>query len=208
MNGNGNIKLISLWAERQLPPAEDFKIIYAVDVGEVRAIDSDGNQLFFAAASGDGNIYDNDGSLSAARTVNNNGFLLTINGGDTLIENAGGNSYVANVGNEVVLGGANGVFIDNAVLNLNGSYSGGNDPEIAFNKSVGGTGQLTSLHTAARSWSLPDLDGTLIVGSSEVYTPSNVTPDRSFDADTVVITELADVVGTLIADLQAVGLLQ
>jgi hypothetical protein len=34
------------------------------------------------------------------------------------------------------------------------------------------------------------------------YTPTNVTPDRSFDADTVTITELADVVGTLIADLQ------
>ncbi|KKL66827.1 hypothetical protein LCGC14_2141090 [marine sediment metagenome] len=35
------------------------------------------------------------------------------------------------------------------------------------------------------------------------YTPTNVTPDRSFDADTVAIAELADVVGTLIADLQS-----
>lgn len=40
------------------------------------------------------------------------------------------------------------------------------------------------------------------------YTPSNVTPDRSFDADTVLVAELADVVGTLIADLQLYGLLQ
>lgn len=39
------------------------------------------------------------------------------------------------------------------------------------------------------------------------YTPSNVTPDRSFDADTVLVAELADVVGTLIADLQTIGLL-
>lgn len=39
------------------------------------------------------------------------------------------------------------------------------------------------------------------------YTPSNVTTDRSFDADTVAIAELADVVGTLIADLQALGFL-
>ena len=31
--------------------------------------------------------------------------------------------------------------------------------------------------------------------------------DRSFDADTVAVAELADVVGTLIADLQAVGLI-
>lgn len=37
------------------------------------------------------------------------------------------------------------------------------------------------------------------------YTPTNVTTDRSFDADTVVVAELADVVGTLIADLQSIG---
>jgi len=39
------------------------------------------------------------------------------------------------------------------------------------------------------------------------YTTTNVSTDRSFDADTVAIAELADVVGTLIADLQAYGLL-
>ena len=43
---------------------------------------------------------------------------------------------------------------------------------------------------------------------ASAYTPTNVTTDRSFDADTVVVSELADVVGTLIADLQAYGLLQ
>jgi len=41
----------------------------------------------------------------------------------------------------------------------------------------------------------------------ETYTPSNVTPDRAFDADTVAVAELADVVGTLIEDLQDQGLL-
>lgn len=39
------------------------------------------------------------------------------------------------------------------------------------------------------------------------YTPTNVTTDRAFDADTVAVAELADVVGTLIADLQAAGIL-
>ena len=43
------------------------------------------------------------------------------------------------------------------------------------------------------------------VGQSAAYTPTNVTPDRAFDADTVAVAELADVVGTLIADLQALG---
>lgn len=48
---------------------------------------------------------------------------------------------------------------------------------------------------------LVDFDNT-----QQVYTPTNVTTDRSFDADTVLIAELADVVGTLIADLQTVGI--
>jgi hypothetical protein len=39
--------------------------------------------------------------------------------------------------------------------------------------------------------------------TNAVYTPTNVTPDRAFDADSVVVAELADIVGTLIADLQA-----
>ncbi len=43
--------------------------------------------------------------------------------------------------------------------------------------------------------------------SANAYTPTNVTTDRAFDADTVAVAELADVVGTLIADLKASGLL-
>lgn len=39
------------------------------------------------------------------------------------------------------------------------------------------------------------------------YTPTNVTPDRSYDANSTTTEELADVLGTLIADLQAAGYL-
>lgn len=42
----------------------------------------------------------------------------------------------------------------------------------------------------------------------QTYTETNVTPDRAFDADTVAVAELADVVGTLIVDLRARGLLK
>jgi len=42
---------------------------------------------------------------------------------------------------------------------------------------------------------------------SSAYTPTNVTPDRAFDADAHTTFELADVLGTLIADLQAKGLI-
>ena len=38
------------------------------------------------------------------------------------------------------------------------------------------------------------------------YTPSNVSTDRVFNADATSIDELADVLGTLISDLQAIGL--
>ena len=39
------------------------------------------------------------------------------------------------------------------------------------------------------------------------YTPTNVTPDRSYDANSTSVNELADVLGTLIADLQLRGVL-
>lgn len=44
-------------------------------------------------------------------------------------------------------------------------------------------------------------------GTQQVYTPTNVSTDRAYDADTVVVAELADVVGTLISDLQAKGVI-
>lgn len=45
------------------------------------------------------------------------------------------------------------------------------------------------------------------VAQTAAYTTTNVTPDRSFDADTALIAETNDVLGTLIADLQAAGII-
>lgn len=42
---------------------------------------------------------------------------------------------------------------------------------------------------------------------SSAYTPTNVTTDRTYDANATSIDELADVLGTLIADLQAANIL-
>lgn len=39
------------------------------------------------------------------------------------------------------------------------------------------------------------------------YTPTNVSTDRTYDANATDVNELADVLGTLIADLQAAGIL-
>lgn len=47
------------------------------------------------------------------------------------------------------------------------------------------------------------ISGVGLPATPQTYTASNVTTDRSFDADTVAIAELADIVGTLIADLRA-----
>jgi len=48
--------------------------------------------------------------------------------------------------------------------------------------------------------------GYKIEGSAETYTPSNVVTTRTFDADATTLAEIADVLGTLIADMQAIGL--
>jgi phage baseplate assembly protein gpV len=50
--------------------------------------------------------------------------------------------------------------------------------------------------------------GTAPAAQAAAYTPSNVNADRSYDADATTVAELADVLGTLIADLQTYGLLQ
>jgi hypothetical protein len=54
---------------------------------------------------------------------------------------------------------------------------------------------------------LPNTD-VIFSDSPQTYTPTNVSTDRSYDADSTSTAELADVLGTLIADLQTMGLLQ
>jgi hypothetical protein len=76
--------------------------------------------------------------------------------------------------------------------------------------------------TSARVHVVPELeidgalnhDGTTVglygvtpVVRSAAYTPTNVTTDRSYDANATSMDELADVLGTLVADLQATGII-
>ncbi|MHC4752867.1 MAG: hypothetical protein ACYTFW_23730 [Planctomycetota bacterium] len=44
-------------------------------------------------------------------------------------------------------------------------------------------------------------------GGLQTYTVTNVTTDRTYDANSTTVAELADVLGTLIADFQAAGVL-
>ena len=50
--------------------------------------------------------------------------------------------------------------------------------------------------------------GTVTVGTAPTYTTSNVTTDRTIDADSTSDAEVADVLCTVIADLKAIGLFQ
>lgn len=50
-------------------------------------------------------------------------------------------------------------------------------------------------------------NGNSAVGKSAAYTVTNSSPDRSYDATSTTVNELAQVCAALIADLQSVGLL-
>jgi hypothetical protein len=74
-----------------------------------------------------------------------------------------------------------------------------------FGRNAAGSADVELLRINASDQAL--LAGIWKVIKSAAYTPTNVTTDRSFDADTVTLPELADVVGTMIADQQAAGIL-
>lgn len=48
--------------------------------------------------------------------------------------------------------------------------------------------------------------GGLFTATTQTYTAANVTTDRAFDANSTTLDEVADVLGTLIADLRAKGI--
>lgn len=52
------------------------------------------------------------------------------------------------------------------------------------------------------------ITGTLTVGTAPNYTVTNVTTDRTYDANSTTLDEIADVLGSVIADLTTIGLFQ
>lgn len=67
------------------------------------------------------------------------------------------------------------------------------------------------------TWDASKIDGSgytsvqalkFVMSVQQTYTPTNVTTDRSYDANATTLDEVADVLGTLIADLQTAGLIQ
>lgn len=107
--------------------------------------------------------------------------------------------------------GASMVHQDSGSITLRVAASG------SAGTAINGTGSWTDALTVANDGGVSlssTLDVTGNVGfngqspaSPQTYTPTNVTTDRSYDANSTSTAELADVLGTLIADLQTVGLL-
>jgi hypothetical protein len=67
---------------------------------------------------------------------------------------------------------------------------------------------LTSVIDFEHTGTLLGFYGAAPVVQTAAYTITNVVADRTYDADATSVAELADVLGTLIADLQSYGLLQ
>ena len=67
---------------------------------------------------------------------------------------------------------------------------------------------LTSVLNFEHTGTLLGFYGTAPIVQTAAYTITNVTPDRIYDDNATSVAELADVLGTLIADLTAYGLLQ
>lgn len=107
-------------------------------------------------------LYSADDSLSATRTVDMNTFQLTFNNGDFLVETDSADAYIAAIGDQIVLGGSDHVWVDTGRLQLGGPFTGGT-PEIYWNDGAN-IGQLVSAHTGAVTWTLPDETGVLPVG--------------------------------------------
>jgi hypothetical protein len=83
-----------------------------------------------------------------------------------------------------------GATAGDATLNLNATSTNGS---AIIN--IGSTGGLLGFY------------GATAVVQSAAYTPTNVVTDRAYDANATSLNEVADVLGTLIADLQATGII-
>lgn len=109
------------------------------------------------------------------------------------------------------------IFLDSSdVLHIRNN-SGGDGGPISFD-TLTGSGSAGGFDTSGNfevggSKFKVDPSGAIIklnnitVPLASAYTPTNVTTDRSYDANATTVDELADVLGTLIADLQSLKIL-
>lgn len=107
---------------------------------------------------------------------------------------------------QLVQGTINGAITDNTIIA--GSGTSGCDITRVLETSGGTVGTLFAARNTEEEVGSGAITNKINDQVAEDYTASNVTTDRSFDADTVAVAELADIVGTLVADLAAIGVVR
>jgi hypothetical protein len=180
--------------------------------GEVDIAGGDGLAASGGSAGGNGGrvvIAGGTGGAAGAGAGETAGLPLpcTMAGGSG---GAGSATFVGAFGGNLnLVGGAGG---------LSGGAGGGAGGIVNIQGGGGGSGAadgaITIGTTAASAVSIGKASGTTIgffgaAGSlqSAAYSVTNVTTDRAYDANSTTVDELADVLGTLISDLQALGLI-
>lgn len=102
----------------------------------------------------------------------------------------------------------------NSNLFIRMSAASGGDVQITTNGASAGIIKflkavtITSGNLTLDTGNIIVSNGTIRAGTPPTYTPTNVTTDRSYDANSTTLDEIADVVGTMIGDLQTIGLFQ
>jgi hypothetical protein len=202
--------------------------------GESRFMATSGQQVLLAGATDAGGggvrMYPNYGTSGSVAYVNDSGYVKTdyytagaglvgtlgISGTDGFYLRAGNGSVgKIQTGQNAadtflfqardVDGGAYTTFLtltanNTPSLTVNNLLTMADGVNIALNTTTG-----TKIGTATTQ-KLGFFNATPVVQPS-AYTPSNVTTDRSYDANATTIDELADVLGTLISDIKSLGLI-
>jgi hypothetical protein len=170
-----------------------------------------GSSTFFAIQESKAFFRNSQSTLTSDQST----FRLFDNDTGAVTLLAGGSSKSVSINHEAATFNAN-VSFSVALGVSGGTVKTGN---VAYVTNVGfiGSGHAfesvlsSSVLTADRTATLQDASGTIAYLSDfdtgQIYTPSNVTTTRTFDADATTLAELADVVGTMIADLQGINIL-
>lgn len=117
---------------------------------------------------------------------------------------------VGNSGGVELISGTNAMSVFNDILAF--ATGNANIPIIRLGNTSGFSADITHLSlTDDRTWSFPNRSGEVALVSdfqtAQAYTVTGLTTARAFDASTVTHRELADIVGTIITDLQSVNIL-
>lgn len=153
-------------------------------------------------ASGTSYCSFDESNITSGAAVTNNGnanniIIRQVNAGSSLGFRYGDDSAIAKHID----------FLPNGPIEIYHNFRLPASTSLQFTNGVGGYNNVVNATTANTFLGNASLGLNFLGSNTETYTPINVSTDRAFDADTVAVDELADVVGTMIADLQTLGLL-